>query len=75
MSSIVNYESLRGPTLMKGDKIPEICNFHRQVILAIADENESGNVNPVTAGDIYADIGYQLIRFMNRNPAFRDQII
>jgi hypothetical protein len=75
MSAMVDYDSLRSPILKEGDKIPENHNFHHRVILELANESESGNVNPVTTGEIYADISYQLIRFMNRNPAFMDQII
>jgi hypothetical protein len=71
----MDYESLCSPILKKEDKIPEIHNFDQRIILEIADEEESGHLNPVKARDIYADIGYQLIEFMNHNPAFREQII
>jgi hypothetical protein len=57
------------------DKIPEVYNF-REPIFHDDPTAEEGSETPMgMIGEVYADIGYQMVIFMNRSPLFARQVI
>jgi hypothetical protein len=75
-SGYTDYTPLRNAVpITEEDKIPEVHNFRELIFLDDPTAGEGPETPMRMIGEVYADIGYQMVIFMNRNPLFARQVI